>query len=174
MAMVSVAAIKIGEIMLGLSKWETLGYSALVTVISSAMGGFKNVLLTDFLLFIIAMVGSVGAAYFALNHEQVGGLSGFISQFQSNPELASKLDIFPSSDSTIFISLFIIPLAVQWLAAYFPGAEPGVGGYLVQRMLAAKDEKKMRLAPLSFSTLLTTRCAPGPGPGPGLSLHSVR
>ena len=151
MAMVSVAAIKIGGIMLGLSPWEVLGYSAAVTVIFSALGGFKGVLLTDFLLFIIAMIGSVGAAFFALGHEKVGGMKGMISHFTTNPELASKLDIFPSSDSTIFISLFIIPLAVQWWAAYFPGAEPGGGGYLVQRMLAAKDEKNAVSATLFFN-----------------------
>ncbi|MDD7986400.1 Na+:solute symporter [Lentisphaera marina] len=151
MAMVSVAAIKIGEIMLGLKPWQTLGYSAVVTVVFSALGGFKGVLLTDFLLFIIAMVGSVGAAYFALDHEAVGGMQGMMAHFNSNPELSSKLNIFPSSDSTIFISLFIIPLAVQWWAAYFPGAEPGGGGYLVQRMLAAKDEKNAVSATLFFN-----------------------
>ena len=112
-----VAAIKGGGIMLRLSPWETLGYAAVVTVIFSALGGFKGVLLTDFLLFIIAMVGSVGAAYFALNHEQVGGMQGMIAHFQSTPELASKLNIFPETDSKIFISLFIIPLAVQWWAS---------------------------------------------------------
>ena len=151
MAMVSLAAIKIGGIMLGLSPWEVLGYSAVVTVVFSALGGFKGVLLTDFLLFIIAMVGSVGAAYFALDHESVGGMAGLLEHFNSTPELASKLDIFPKTDSTIFMSVFIIPLAVQWWAAYFPGAEPGGGGYLVQRMLAAKDEKNAVSATLFFN-----------------------
>ena len=151
MAMVSLAAIKIGGIMLGLSPWEVLGYSGLVTVIFSALGGFKGVLLTDFLLFIIAMIGSVGAAYFALDHEAVGGMAGLMDHFNSNPVLKSKLEIFPSSDSTIFVSVFIIPLAVQWWAAYFPGAEPGGGGYLVQRMLSAKDEKNAVQATLFFN-----------------------
>ena len=151
MAMVSLAAIKIGGIMLGLSPWEVLGYSSIVTVIFSALGGFKGVLLTDFLLFIIAMVGSTGAAYFALQHPEVGGMAGLVEQFQATPELAQKLEIFPRTDSTIFVSVFIIPLAVQSWAAYFPGAEPGGGGYLVQRMLAAKDEKNAVSATLFFN-----------------------
>jgi SSS family solute:Na+ symporter len=96
------------------------------------------------------MVGSVGAAYFALSHEKVGGLSGMVAHFSENPDLASKLDIFPS-ESSMITSLIIIPLAVQWWASYFPGAEPGGGGYLVQRMLAAKDEKNAIHATLFFN-----------------------
>lgn len=152
MAMVSVAAIKIGAVMLGLSPWQTLGIAMLVTVIFSAMGGFKGVLLTDFLLFIIAMVGAFVAAYYALGHESVGGISGMMEKFSSNPELAAKLDILPStSNIDLFFGVFVICLAVQWWAAYYPGAEPGGGGYLVQRMLAAKDEKHSLGATLFFN-----------------------
>ena len=152
MAMVSVAAIKIGAVMMGLTPWQTLGIAMGVTVIFSAMGGFKGVIITDFLLFIIAMLGAFVAAYYALGHEAVGGLSGMIEKFSSNPELVKKLDILPSSSNVeLFFGVFVICLAVQWWAAYYPGAEPGGGGYLVQRMLAAKDEKHSLGATLFFN-----------------------
>ena len=152
MAMVSVAAIKIGAVMLGLSPWQTLGIAMLVTVIFSAMGGFKGVIITDFVLFIIAMLGAFVAAYYALEHKAVGGLSGMIEKFSSNPNLAAKLDILPStSNPELFFGVFVICLSVQWWAAYYPGAEPGGGGYLVQRMLAAKDEKNSLGATLFFN-----------------------
>lgn len=141
MATVTLAAIKIGGVMLGLSPMESVIYGSLITVIFSTLGGFKGVLLTDFLLFIMAMVGAVAAAYFSLTHESVGGLDNLITTLSESKEHASKLDIFPSSTSPIFISFFIIPLAVQWWSVWYPGAEPGGGGYLAQRMLAAKNEK---------------------------------
>ncbi len=152
MAMVSVAAIKIGEVMLGLSPLQSLGLAMTVTVIFSSLGGFKGVIYTDFLLFIMAMVGAFAAAYYALGHESVGGLSGMLDKFHNTEALAGKLDIFPDpSDPELFYGVFAICLAVQWWAAYFPGAEPGGGGYLVQRMLAAKDEKSAMGATLFFN-----------------------
>jgi Na+/proline symporter len=162
MAAVSLAAIKIGGVMLGLAPIDCILYASIVTVVFTSMGGFKGVLITDFLLFIMAMVGAFAAAYFALNHEAVNfttasgetltGLKGMVANFQANPDLKEKLSIIPAfKDKTLLISLFVIPLAVQWWAAYYPGAEPGGGGYLVQRMLAAKDEKHALGATLFFN-----------------------
>ena len=151
MASVSLAAIKIGGIMLGLAPWECIVYAATVTVIFSCMGGFKGVLLTDFLLFIMAMVGAIAAAYYALGHEAVGGMAGMVEKFHANG-MADKLRIFPSaSDPSVYVGWFIIPLAVQWWSVWYPGAEPGGGGYLAQRMLAAKDEKNAVGATLFFN-----------------------
>ncbi len=159
MAMVSLAAIKIGGVMLGLSPVNCIIWVSLITVIFSSMGGFKGVLITDFLLFIIAMVGAVAAAYFALKLPQVGGLSGMLAHFKNpaTPELADKLSILPKFDFSTpesrntLITLFIIPIAVQWWSVWYPGAEPGGGGYLVQRMLAAKNEKHATGATLFFN-----------------------
>jgi len=151
MASVSLAAIKIGGVMLGLKPWECIVYAAAVTVIFSSMGGFKGVLLTDFLLFIMAMVGAFAAAYYALGHESVGGMAGMVEKLEANG-MADKLSIFPSaSDPAVYIGWFIIPLAVQWWSVWYPGAEPGGGGYLAQRMLAAKDEKHAVGATLFFN-----------------------
>ncbi len=137
MASVTLAAIKIGGIMLGLEPWETVVGAGLITVIFSALGGFKGVVYTDFLLFFVAMSGAIGAAYYLVNIPEVGGLDALMA----NELVSSKLNILPDLDNTqVLITLFIIPIAVQWWSSWYPGAEPGGGGYIAQRMLAAKDE----------------------------------
>ncbi|QSH41750.1 Na+:solute symporter [Lentisphaerota bacterium ZTH] len=152
MGTVSLAAIKIGTIMLGISPFQSVFWALLVTVIFSSMGGFRGVLITDFVLFIVAMIGAFAAAYYALSQPQVGGLGGMITQLKASPDLAEKLDLLPSfSNTDLLISAFIIPLAVQWWSTWYPGSEPGGGGYLVQRMLAAKNEKHAVGATLFFN-----------------------
>lgn len=152
MAGVSLAAMKIGATMFGLPPFQSVFWAMLVTVIFSTAGGFRGVLLTDFFLFIMAMVGAFAAAYYALQQPAVGGLSGMLDKFQANPELSSKLSILPAfSNTELLISVLIIPVAVQWWAAWYPGAEPGGGGYLAQRMLAAKNEKHAVGATLFFN-----------------------
>ena len=137
MSSVTLAAIKIGSIMLGLEPWQTVVSAGLITVTFSAMGGFKGVVYTDFLLFFVAMVGAIGAAVYLVNLPEVGGISALLA----HEEVASKLSILPDfSNKQALITLFIIPLAVQWWSSWYPGAEPGGGGYIAQRMLAAKDE----------------------------------
>ncbi|SHI45595.1 sodium:solute symporter family protein [Pseudozobellia thermophila] len=137
MASVTLAAIKIGGIMLGLEPWETVVGAGLITVTFSALGGFKGVVYTDFLLFFVAMSGAIGAAYYLVNIPEVGGIDALMA----NEVVKTKLDIIPDfSNRNALIMLFIIPLAVQWWSSWYPGAEPGGGGYIAQRMLAAKDE----------------------------------
>lgn len=137
MSAVTLAAIKIGQIMLGLQPWETVIYAGVITVIFSAVGGFKGVVYTDFILFFVAMGGAIGAAYYLVNIPEVGGLEALFA----NEQVASKLSMLPDfDDKSAIITLLIIPLAVQWWSAWYPGAEPGGGGYIAQRMLAAKNE----------------------------------
>ncbi|MFT5736078.1 MAG: SSS family solute:Na+ symporter [Maribacter sp.] len=137
MASVTLAAIKIGGIMLGLEPWETVVGAGLITVTFSALGGFKGVVYTDFLLFFVAMAGAIGAAYYLVNIPEVGGIDALMA----NENVAEKLSILPDfSNRKTLITLLIIPLAVQWWSSWYPGAEPGGGGYIAQRMLAAKDE----------------------------------
>ncbi|KJD33827.1 Na+:solute symporter [Tamlana nanhaiensis] len=137
MSAVTLAAIKIGGIMLGLQPWQTVVVAGLVTVVFSAIGGFKGVVYTDFVLFFVAMAGSIGAAYYLVNLPEVGGMTALIN----NADVSSKLSLLPDfSDTNALIILLIIPLAVQWWSAWYPGSEPGGGGYIAQRMLAAKDE----------------------------------
>lgn len=137
MAGVTLAAIKIGSIMLGLQPWETVVYAGVITVIFSALGGFKGVVYTDFILFFTAMTGAIGAAYYLVELPEVGGLEALLQ----HENVVDKLNILPDfTDKEALITLLIIPLAVQWWSSWYPGAEPGGGGYIAQRMLAAKNE----------------------------------
>ncbi|MDX1316909.1 MAG: sodium:solute symporter family protein [Xanthomarina gelatinilytica] len=137
MSAVTLAAIKIGAIMLGLQPWETVVYAGTITVIFSALGGFKGVVYTDFILFFTAMSGALGAAYYLVGLPEVGGLEALLQ----HENVVGKLNILPDfSNTEALITLLIIPLAVQWWSSWYPGAEPGGGGYIAQRMLAAKNE----------------------------------
>ena len=150
MAGVTLAAIKIGAIMLDISAIETVLYAGGVTLVFSAIGGFRGVVYTDFILFFTAMAGSIGAAYYLINLPDVGGITGILS----NEVVSSKVSIFPYlSDKELFMTLLIIPLAVQWWSSWYPGAEPGGGGYIAQRMLAAKNENHSLGATLFFNIM---------------------
>ncbi|HEY9116701.1 MAG TPA: sodium:solute symporter family protein, partial [Roseivirga sp.] len=148
MASVSLAAIKIGEVMFGLEPWKTIVYASLITVAYSSLGGLRGVILTDFLQFLVAMVGSVVAAIYIVNLPEIGGLTALLER----PEIAEKLSLVPSiSNRELFITLLIIPIAVQWWSVWYPGAEPGGGGYIAQRMLSAKNEKHAVSATFLFN-----------------------
>jgi len=149
MATVCLAAIKIGSVLLGLSPVQTLLISSIVTVAYSTLGGLRGIILTDFFQFILAMIGTVLAAYYIVNLPEVGGLTNLLT----HENVRDNLNLIPdmNKDRDLFYSLLIIPLAVQWWASYYPGAEPGGGGYIAQRMLAAKDEKNAILATLFFN-----------------------
>ena len=158
MATVSLAAIKIGGVMLGLSPLNSVIWASLVTVAVATLGGLRAVLLSDFVLFLLAMVGAIAAAVFAVSAPEVGSLSALIAA----PELADKLSFVPqlergddghfTSDSmNLLVSVLIIPIAVQWWSVWYPSAEPGGGGYVAQRMLAARNERHARAAVLLFN-----------------------
>ena len=151
MASVSLAAIKIGGAMLGLQPYQSVLFAMITTVIFSAIGGLRGVLLTDFVLFIVAMVGAIGAAYFAINLPEVGGLSAMLEKLQSTPETARRMEVYGFLNGDSLIACFIVPFAVVWWSIWYPGAEPGGGGYLVQRMLAAKNENHAVGATLFFN-----------------------
>lgn len=147
-ATVSLAAIKISGVLMGLTPVETVVIAGIVTVIYSSLGGLKGVLLTDFFQFFLAIGGSLIAAYVALDHPDVGGLDGLLS----HKEVVSQLNILPDfSDPSQAIGIFIIPLLIQWWSVYYPGAEPGGGGYIAQRMFAAKDENNSIAAVFFFN-----------------------
>ncbi len=137
MSAVTLAAIKIGQVMLGLDPVFTVVLAGSITVLFSAVGGFRGVIYTDFVLFFVAIAGAVGAAYYLVNIPEVGGLQALLA----HENVSDKLSILPDfSDTEALIGILIIPLAVQWWSAWYPGAEPGGGGYIAQRMLAAKNE----------------------------------
>ncbi|PQJ14023.1 sodium:solute symporter family protein [Nonlabens tegetincola] len=148
MATVCLAAIKIGHVMFGFDATTTLVYACVVTVAYSLLGGLKGVLITDFIQFIIAMVGSIWATWYILDLPEINGMKNLIA----HPNVQDKLDLIPDfSNTDMVMGIFLIPIAVQWWSTWYPGAEPGGGGYIAQRMLAAKDEKNATWAVLFFN-----------------------
>lgn len=147
-ASVSLAFIKIAAVMLGLQPGMALVIAAVIVVFYSSLGGLKSILWTDLFQFSFAMIGAVIAAVYVVNSAEIGGLSNMLS----HPNVSDKLSLVPSiSQPELFISIFLIPIAVQWWSVWYPGAEPGGGGYVAQRMLAAKNESHAVGATLLFN-----------------------
>lgn len=138
MGAVSLAAVKFGEIVLGLPGWVTLTIACSITLAYSTLGGLKAVIITDFVQFALAMIGSIWGMFYILGLPEIGGLSNLIS----HTNVVDKLSLIPDlSNPNAWVPVLLVPLAVQWWASYYPGAEPGGGGYIAQRMFSAKDEK---------------------------------
>lgn len=148
MGAVSLAVVKFGEIVLGVDGWQTLLVAGMVTLVYSSLGGLKGVIWTDFVQFILAMIGSVWAVMHILSLDAVGGVDTILAA----ASIGDKAHMFPDfTDASSWIPIILVPLAVTWWATYYPGAEPGGGGYIVQRMLSAKDEKNAIGATLFFN-----------------------
>ena len=148
MGTVSLAAIKFGEIILGLEGWQTLLIAGSITLIYSALGGLKAVVITDLVQFTIAMVGSIWASIYLINIDEIGGLTNLIT----HENVTNKLSVLPSfEDPSVWIPVLLVPLAVQWWTSYYPGAEPGGGGYIAQRMFSAKNEQNAMGATLLYN-----------------------
>lgn len=147
-ASVSLAFIKIAGVMLGLSPVVALSIAATVVVFYSGLGGLRSILWTDLFQFSFAMFGALIAAYYVVGSPEIGGLANLFD----HPNVSDKLSLVPSiSQPELFLSIFLIPIAVQWWAAWYPGAEPGGGGYVAQRMLSAKSESHAVGATLLFN-----------------------
>ncbi|MGB3590075.1 MAG: sodium:solute symporter family protein [Nonlabens sp.] len=148
MATVCLAAIKIGYVMFDFNEFETLAIAGVITLAYSLLGGLKGVLITDFIQFIIAMVGSIWATWYILDLPEIGGMANLVT----HENVVDKLPMLPDFGNTdLLMGILIIPLAVQWWSTWYPGAEPGGGGYIAQRMLAARDEKHATWAVLFFN-----------------------
>ena len=148
MGTVSLAAIKIGGVMLGTSPLVTIVGASVFVVIYASLGGIKGVIWSDFFQYGIAMGGAIYASYVAVNFEGIGGLNGLLTHEAVLP----KLVVIPEFDNwMMFVPMLLIPVAVQWWAVWYPGAEPGGGGYIAQKMLAAKDEKNAIGATMLFN-----------------------
>ncbi len=147
MATVNLAAAKIANIVLGWPMWQTLLICAGFNIAFAATSGLWGVLVVDMIQFGIAMSGAFALAYFALAQPEVGGLSGIVAQLP-----AETLNFLPDfSNWPLTLSLFVIPLTLQWWSVWYPGAEPGGGSYIAQRMLAAKSERDALAGTLFFN-----------------------
>jgi Na+/proline symporter len=148
MGAVSLAAIKFGEIVLGWPGWLTLTIACSITLAYSTLGGLRAVIITDFVQFILAMTGSIWAMFYILSLDEIGGLSELLT----HNNVVDKLALIPDlSNPDVWVPVLLVPLAVQWWASYYPGSEPGGGGYIAQRMFSAKDEKNAVSATLFFN-----------------------
>ncbi|MBP7637768.1 MAG: Na+:solute symporter, partial [Kiritimatiellae bacterium] len=154
MATVSLAAIKIGQVMFGLSPVMTLVCASAGVAVYATLGGLTGSIWADFYQYTIAMVGAVFAAVYAVNSADVGGISSLKELF-ANADVQAKMSMFPSGAGGLsaLMTVLILPVAVQWWNVWYPGAEPGGGGYIAQRMLSAKDEKNAVGATLLFNFL---------------------
>ncbi len=148
MASANLAVIKIAGAMLGTSPVATILVVCAVTAVYSMLGGLRGVLITDFFQFVVALAGAIGAAVYLLNLDSVGGLAGLLA----HESVRDKIQILPDfSNHELALSVFIIPLTVVWWSVWYPGSEPGGGGYIAQRMLAAKNETHATGATLLFN-----------------------
>ena len=147
MASVNLAAAKIANVMLGWPMGKTLVICALLNIAFAATSGLWGVLVTDFIQFGIAMTGSVAAAYYALKQPEIGGIAGLIDKIP-----AGTLNLVPDfGDWSLTLTVLVIPLTVQWWSVWYPGAEPGGGSYIAQRMLASKSERDAVAGTLFFN-----------------------
>ena len=155
MATVNLAACKIAGILFGLERWQTLAFVGLLNVAFAAHSGLWGVLVIDMIQFFIKMTAVVAAAYFALKHPAVGGLDGLVTKLSTmkGPGGINYLNVLPdfTNNWDMAVTVFIIPIAVQWWSVWYPGAEPGGGSYIAQRMLASKSEKDALGAVLFFN-----------------------
>ncbi len=150
MATVNLAAAKIASVVLGWPRGQTLLVCGLINVVFAAASGLWGVLVIDLIQFGIAMTGSFALAWFALQQPQVGGLTGLVHQMQARaPDLIGLLPNF--SNGELALTIFVIPLTVQWWSVWYPGAEPGGGSYIAQRMLAARSERDALAGTLLFN-----------------------
>jgi solute:Na+ symporter, SSS family len=155
MATVNLAACKIAGVLFGLDRWQTLAFVGVLNVAFAAHSGLWGVLVIDMIQFFIKMTAVIAAAYFALRAPQVGGLDGLITKLSAmrGPGGVDYLRVLPdfSNNWDIAVAVFIMPIAVQWWAVWYPGAEPGGGSYIAQRMLASKSERDALGAVLFFN-----------------------
>ena len=147
MASVNLAAAKIANVVLGWPMTQTLAICTVLNILFAATSGLWGVMVADLMQFGIAMTGAVAAAVFALKQPEVGGLSGLIERLP--PQTLNLLPDF--GDWTMTLTVLIIPLTVQWWSVWYPGAEPGGGSYIAQRMLASRSEKDALAGTLFFN-----------------------
>jgi len=142
------------EVALGIDRWIAITVCLAITVVYSSLSGLWGVVITDFFQFGLAMTGSILLAIFALRG--VGGMDALkvrlLAQAGSQRAADSFISFAPQVGSAWMpVILFFTYIGVQWWASWYPGAEPGGGGYIAQRMFSARDEKHSLLATLWFN-----------------------
>ena len=147
LATVNLAAAKIAAVLLGWPMWQTLLICGVINIVLAATAGLWGVMVTDVIQFSVAMGGSILAAIYALRQPEVGGLAGLVERMPTE-----SLSLLPDFGNwQVALAIFIIPLTLQWWSVWYPGAEPGGGSYIAQRMLAARSERDALKGTLFFN-----------------------
>ena len=167
MGMVTLAACKIANILFGMPAWQTIVICGVLNVVFAAHSGLWGVLIIDMIQFFIKMTAVFAAAWFSLvevGERLVGkgaggwaGLKALVAKLSTQQVVTTDgvpvmsvingsgqpfLDMLPNfTMSELALMIFILPIAIGWWANWYPGAEPGGGSYIAQRMLASKSEK---------------------------------
>jgi len=158
MGWVNLGMAKILSGTLGLQKWQALAFCLSITLLYSALSGIWGVVVTDAVQFVIAMAGSIALAFYAVR--AVGGIDALKSGLatvtpagSTEPFGPAALQLWPDGSAIWMLPLLTIVtyLGVSWWASWYPGAEPGGGGYIAQRIFSAKNEKHGILATLWFN-----------------------
>jgi Na+/proline symporter len=157
MGWVNLALVKILMLILGVNKFQALLITIgvmFITAAISTLAGLWGVLVTDLFQFVLIMIMVIVLAFFAISNS--GGMGSVVSAVRAvettGQASGSLLSFLPALDSTWMPLLtFLVYIAVNWWASWYPGAEPGGGGYIVQRILSAKNEKHSLLATLWFN-----------------------
>lgn len=147
MAAVTLAGVKMGSVMLGLSRENAVVACILMSIVLGSPAGLSGVLVSDMIQFSLAMIGVTAAAFFAIARPEVGGLRHLIDT--TDPQTLSLLPSFSNGDAVM--TLLIVPFLIQWWSTWYPGAEPGGGSYIAQRMLAARSPKDALQGTLWFN-----------------------
>lgn len=147
MAAVTLAGVKMGSVMLGLSRESAVVACIAMSIVFGSPAGLSGVLVSDLIQFCLAMVGVTAAAYFAVTRPEVGGLRNLIDT--TDPDTLSLLPSFSNGDAVM--TLLLVPFLIQWWSTWYPGAEPGGGSYIAQRMLAARSPKDALRGTLWFN-----------------------
>jgi solute:Na+ symporter, SSS family len=150
-ATVNLALVKIAGVLFGWPRAETLAISVVVPIVFAATAGLWGVMVTDMIQFCITMSSAFAAAYFAIHAPGVGGLHGLVAHFDPRAGMLALLPNF--HDWRAALGVFVIPITVLWWSVWYPGAEPGGGSYVAQRMLAARSESDALFGTFAFQAM---------------------
>jgi Na+/proline symporter len=149
---VNLAMAKILAVTLGWDRLTAVFFSLAITGLYSALAGLWGVIVTDFVQFIFAMIGTIALAWFVLQLPEIGGLDGLLRKAPPGAlEFAPSFGADPVGLVALPLASFLAYVGIQWWSSWYPGQEPGGGGYVAQRMMSAKDERHSLLATLWFS-----------------------
>ncbi|MDX1639767.1 MAG: sodium:solute symporter family protein [Balneolaceae bacterium] len=130
-----------------------------IAAVYSTLSGLIGVVLTDVIQFVLAMIGSVALAIIVISSDQVGGIEGLRAGLPGGtlrffPDLAASGSTGDLAGTlTVSAGTLLAYVGIQWWASMYPGAEPGGGGFVAQRMMSTRTEKESLWATLLFQVM---------------------